>query len=137
MTKFDSLSDDPIWEMVASISQYVYAQIEHFPEEEKWGMASTMRRHAFDITNDVAEAAGSPDPRDRMHHYGRARKALFALKSVLTMAKRMKYIQIDPEQMVSIEDVIKQIDQQFDNAQRNIVPYLAQFDRQTLTEAEA
>jgi four helix bundle protein len=134
MKKSLSLTDDPIWTTAAEVAQYAYSLLDQLPDEEKWGISSTLRRQAFTLTTNVAEAIGSNDPRDRMHYFGLAQKEAFGLKNTLTMAKRMDYFAVEPEKMVSLDEIVASIDTQFENARENIPTYMLQFESRMKSE---
>lgn len=130
-------SDDGMRDAAVNIAEYAYSLQDQLPEEERWGMTSALRRQAFTMTTDIAEAAGSHDPRDRMHYYGLARKELSGLKNTLTFAKRLDYIRLEPEKMLAIEELIKKLDGHFDSSRTDIPTYLAQFESNTKTEKKS
>jgi four helix bundle protein len=129
-----ALNADPLWEKTAEVAEYAYGLLKLLPEEEAWGMASTMRRVGFAVTDDIAEAIGSYDPRDQLHHYGHARREMFGLKNSLVMAKRLEGMEIDSDKMLIIEEVLLEIDNRFHDSQQNIQQYLSEFENYSQQE---
>ncbi|HSH18393.1 MAG TPA: four helix bundle protein [Candidatus Saccharimonadales bacterium] len=136
MTKSMILGDDPIWEKTAAVAEYAYGLLDSLPEEEAWGIASTLRRVSFAATDDIAEAAGSHDPRDRMHHYGHARREIFGLKNALVMARRLAGVDVDPEILLCVDEILEAVDHQFADAQKHIQPYLSQYETHDKSETK-
>lgn len=103
MKKSIKLEDNELWVLVSEIAEYSYSVLDHFPEEEKWGMQSKIRQRAFEATSDVAEAVGSVDPRDVKWHLGLSRRSIFGLKNALRLAQKAGYLEVAPEFMIKID----------------------------------
>lgn len=97
------LSDNPLWLQAAALCEYSYSLLDQFPKEEEWGMTANIRKHGFNLSNDVSSAVGASDPRSTYHSYDFALRDLAGLKNCLTMAKRAGYINPDPDMMITID----------------------------------
>jgi four helix bundle protein len=104
------LEDYALWKLVSHIAEQCYGILENFPEDERYGMQSKLRKRAFDVTSDVAEAIGSIDPRDTVWYFGMARRSIFGIKNTLSMAAKAGYISAMPELMVDIQTATTNID---------------------------
>ncbi|MDB5184634.1 MAG: rRNA-intervening sequence protein [Candidatus Saccharibacteria bacterium] len=114
-----------------AISADVYKALDHFSEDEQWGMQTELRHSALDVTTDTAEALGSIDPRDKQYSYGRARKALFVLRATFKLAQRTGIFAVEPDLMVAIQEAIKLIDPEIERATKDIPSWFTQNDYRT------
>jgi hypothetical protein len=112
MNKKPELEKIPLWKLVTKIANYADDLLVELPEVEKWGMESKIRGRSLDLTSDIAEAYGSIDPRDQKWLFGAARRDLFGLKNSLKAAHRRKYVNIDPDIMVAIDQAVDQVDKE-------------------------
>lgn len=110
--KLTQLEDSPIWKEVVDLVEYMYGKLGDFPEDEKWATESKLRNSSNDLMFSVAEAIGDSSPAATEYSWSHARKHATALKAVYRFAGRQKFIDLDPEIMVRLNGVIKQIDQE-------------------------
>lgn len=108
----DKLENSQLCKLASQIATEAYGLLDDFPEEEKWGMQAKLRQQALNLTADLAEAEGSPDPRSRHYQLAMARRALFAIKSVYKLAHDTDILALRPETMVTIETLTKLLDEQ-------------------------
>lgn len=47
--------------------QYVYSLLKKFPEEEKYGLCSQLRRASVSITSNIAEGVSRYSSKDKIH----------------------------------------------------------------------
>ncbi|PTB95963.1 four helix bundle protein [Marivirga lumbricoides] len=53
-----NLKELKIWQKAVDITKQIYAITQKFPNEEKFGLVSQMRRAAVSISSNIAEGAG-------------------------------------------------------------------------------
>ncbi len=122
------LSSNPFWLQAAALCEYGYSLLDKFPKEEDWGMMANLRKHSFNLSNDVSGAIGGSDPRSSYHAFDFALRDLAGLKNCLTMAKRAGYISPDPDMMLTIEKLNTDMVAQQAAAFKSIQTFLRQFD---------
>jgi four helix bundle protein len=122
------LEDDKLWQLASELAEFFYGQLTELPEEEKWGMESKLRQRSFQLTSDIAEGIGSIDPREKMYSYGLARRSLFGIKNVYSLANKTDDLKMDPEVMVKIEETTKLLDQEIMDASANIDAWYEEFE---------
>ena len=137
MSTSDILSNNELWLQATQLCEYAYSILDDFPEEERWGMQSLLRKHAFTLSNDIAKACADDDPRNVYHSLNYASRDLHGLKNALTMAKRAKLISPDPQMMLIIEKLAADIADVQAAADKNIQPYLRKFEPEEKHEVKA
>jgi len=128
MKQIVKIEDSPLWKSASRITNAAYTKLDGFGDDEKWFTPSRLRQHASSLTDEVAMAAGSLDPRDVQHFLGHARKDLFGIKSVYKMAHDNKLIEIDPEQMVLIDELVRKIDDRLASVPAELKEYWASIE---------
>lgn len=70
----------------------VYELTKKFPEDEKFGLVSQMRRAAVSITSNIAEGFSRDSYTDKKHFYVMSHSSLTELQNQLLIARDVKYI---------------------------------------------
>lgn len=107
----NSLKNHKIWQDAISLSVILYGEIDKLPKEEEWDMARRLHEQAFAVSNEIAQALGGIDPRDKKWQLGKARSALFGIKSNLTLAHKTNELGDNAETIVLAESLVAQIDE--------------------------
>ena len=121
------LENDRLWRLASEIAIYAYGQLDNFSDEEAYGMQPKLRDRAFDMTNDVAEAVGSVDPRDKTHLYGHALAAAYSVRNTLVMANKTGMLQVDPTVFVKLDQLADGLSSEVADTSDGIPEYLKQF----------
>ncbi len=86
-----------VWKKGIELVKGIYELTERFPQEEKYGLVSQMRRSAISIPSNIAEGF-------RRHHNKEYKQLLYVssgscaeLETQLTIAKELKYIEANEE----------------------------------------
>lgn len=107
------LRDDALWQDVYKLVQHIYSQIDdlvaNFPNEE-WMTASKLRSAATDSLFCTSLAVGNMVGEASKYDLNNARKNLFALQSMYTFATKQKFLELEPELIVSIDKILTEID---------------------------
>lgn len=104
------LEKDEIWQKANEITQRVYGQLHDFPEEEKWVTQVKLRAGANDLLWSVAQGVSGAVPAGLEYDWGQARKQAGTLKTMYRFATRQKFIELQPEIMVMLNELIRNID---------------------------
>jgi four helix bundle protein len=115
MKRADKLEDSVLWKKVTEIAVDTYSLITELPREEEWDMKARLHQHAFAVTNEVAEAYGSLDPRDSKWLLSKARGNLFAIKSAYVLGYKTGELPEQSEVMVLINQSVRLIDTELQN----------------------
>lgn len=115
------IRDDELWQDVYKIVQVIYSKIDdliaRFPSEE-WATASKLRNAANDSFFYISQAVGCATPETSKFDLNYARKNLFALQSMYIFAGRQKFLDIEPELVVRIDNVLAEIDKRISESEK-------------------
>lgn len=92
-TKYDIWNDGNIWNDGIEISIKIYELTKNFPEEEKFGLTSQIRRTSISISSNFAEGCSRTSEKDFKRFIEIALGSIFELKTQLTIANKLKFIQ--------------------------------------------
>lgn len=92
MHRFEELT---IWQKAMDITENCYRATENFPEEEKYGLTSQLRKSAISIPSNIAEGAGRNTNGEFMQFLGIANGSSFELLTQLYLSKRLDLITED------------------------------------------
>ncbi len=92
-----------VWKLSRKMVKSVYLLTKDFPEEEKFGMTSQVRRAAVSISNNLAEGTSRKTMNDQSHFTVMAYGSMLEVLNMIILALDLefigedKYIQIRPE----------------------------------------
>jgi hypothetical protein len=107
------LRDNPIWKETYAIVEDIYSRIDKLIEEhpdEKWATASKLRNAASDSLYYVSQSVGNAVLETSGYDWNNARKHLFSLQTMYIFAAKQQLLAMDPELIVKIDNLFKQID---------------------------
>ena len=87
--KFEDLE---VWQLGERLVLLAYKLTGSFPEEEKYGLSSQIRRAAISVPANIAEAFGRYHYRDRLQFLLNARGSLYELRSHYLVALELGFI---------------------------------------------
>lgn len=122
------LKENKLWQDAVAVTEYVYSLTPQLPEEEKWDMISKLRQNAFELPHDISQVAGSTDPRDICYGLDCAQRHAYAIYNGLTLAKRLHEVRIQPEIMLQLDSLIKNVQQFRNTTVADIPAYAELFD---------
>lgn len=95
-----SYRDLIVWQKSMSLVIDIYKITEHFPEAEKFGLTSQIKRCAISIPSNIAEGYGRNYTKDYIRFLQIARGSLFECQTQLEIAVSLDFINV-----VVIKDV--------------------------------
>ncbi|WKK82236.1 four helix bundle protein [Marivirga arenosa] len=101
MHKFQDLQ---IWKQSMNLAEIIYKITSAFPNEEKFGLTSQMKRSAVSIPSNIAEGAGRNNPKEFYQFLGIALGSLAELETQSNLSNRLSYINEK-----SFEEIIERI----------------------------
>lgn len=105
MKKFKNLN---IWKAGIDIVTNVYKLTAHFPDEEKFGLISQMRRSAVSIPSNIAEGYGRNSDSELSRFLNISRGSSYELETQAIICYNLGYISDEQlEEMVSLLDNIQ------------------------------
>lgn len=80
-----------VWKLAMQLAGEIYKSTERFPEREKYGLISQLRRAAVSVASNIAEGKGHRSDREFLHFLYHARGSLFEVETQLLLAKQLHY----------------------------------------------
>ena len=81
-----------IWQLGMEMTEKVYSVAKQFPDDEKFGLISQMRRAAVSVPSNIAEGKGRYHNKEYIQFLYLARGSLYELMTQIKLANRLKYI---------------------------------------------
>lgn len=95
MSKVESYQDLRVWKQGMQLVSVVYDLTASFPDAERYGLISQLRRAAVSVPSNVAEGWGQKTASHYIHHLRIARSSIFEIETQLMIAIRLGYIEPD------------------------------------------
>ncbi len=89
---YKHFTEMPVWQRAHEVVLLVYKLTRAFPESEKYGLVSQMRRAAISITSNIAEGFGRHTSRDKVRFYRNARGSCYEVESQAYAARDLDYL---------------------------------------------
>ncbi len=81
-----------VWKAAHQVTVKIYRVTRKFPDEERYGLTSQMRRAAVSIPANIAEGYGRRKAQDKARFYNISRGSAEELKYHLILAKDLGYL---------------------------------------------
>lgn len=100
-----------MWRLALDLANDVYLYSKHFPEDERFGLRSQMRRCSVSIPSNIAEGAVRHSPKEFANFVGIALGSLAELDTQLVIAQSNGLIAMEPYQTLvsQIDDIGKML----------------------------
>jgi four helix bundle protein len=86
------LHDLKIWNKAIGLATEIYKVTADFPNEEKYGLTSQIRRSAVSISSNIAEGAGRNSSNEFIHFLGISSGSSYELQTQLVIAEQVRLI---------------------------------------------
>lgn len=80
-----------VWQRAMDLVEAAYKMSDRFPEEERFGLTSQLRRAAVSVPANIAEGYGRTHRGDYLHHLSIARGSLAELETHVAIAVRLGF----------------------------------------------
>lgn len=87
---FEKLS---VWQDAKALVVKVYEVTRVFPEDEKYGLTSQLRRSSVSIGSNIAEGSSRLTPKGQAHFYNIAYSSLMEALSQIILSKELSYLE--------------------------------------------
>jgi four helix bundle protein len=104
----------------------VYATASTWPEYERFGLCSQVRRAAVSVPANIAEGFGRSGPREFMHHLSIAHGSLLEAETILLVASRQQLV--PTEQLDTLLECSAEVGKVVNGLQRSLKKQLAGAD---------
>lgn len=95
-----------IWQKSMVLVKDIYNISAHFPQDEKYGLVSQMRRAAVSIPSNIAEGHNRDSLKEYLRFLSIAQGSLAELETQIALASMLKYIDVTTE-----DKLLKQADE--------------------------
>jgi four helix bundle protein len=97
--------DLEIWKLSIRLVKETYLMTKTFPDDERFGLTSQMRRAAISVPSNIAEGAGRISKREFIHFLSISLGSLSELETQFVIAKELEYL----DDFIEIKALIKRI----------------------------
>jgi four helix bundle protein len=84
-----------VWQKSRHLAVRVYKFTKHFPEDERFGLVSQMRRSVISISSNIAEGSGRHNPKDKARFTEIAFGSALELLNQSIISSDLEYIKKD------------------------------------------
>jgi len=81
-----------VWQKAHSLTIRIYKSTQQFPEIERFGITSQIRRSALSVENNIAEGFGRRTKKDFAHFLYLSLGSLYETKSMIYLSRDMNYL---------------------------------------------
>lgn len=99
--KAERFQDLEVWQKAHQLVLAVYKITQTFPNEEKFGLVSQMRRAGVSIAANIAEGFKKRGTRDKSNFYNIAQGSLEELRYYFILSRDLSYLSTNDELMES------------------------------------
>lgn len=96
-----------VWKKSMDLVEIIYVLTKDFPDDEKFGLISQMRRCAVSIPSNIAEGAGRKGNKEFIQFIHIALGSLTELETQYLIAVRLNYVKKSDEILEQLNDVKK------------------------------
>ena len=109
---FKDFTAMPVWQKALKLLLEVYRGTKNFPDSEKFGMTSDMRRAANSILHNIPEGYGRFENKDKTRFYKISRGSCYELISQSIASFELRYLCQEDQDLIiiSAKDIIDELD---------------------------
>lgn len=93
-----------VWQKAMEMAKHIYGLTSTFPQTEKYGLVSQIRRAAVSIPSNIAEGQGRLTKGEFKQFLGIARGSLYELETQILLAKEMNFL-VEPQTVQLLKDI--------------------------------
>ena len=113
-----SYRDLIVWQKSVNMVTDVYKLLNSFPDDEKFGLTSQIKRSSVSISSNIAEGYGRNYTKDYIRFLNIARGSLYEMQTQLQIAINLKFI--NTEDLRSINAVSNEIEKMLNSLIKKI-----------------
>ena len=98
-----------VWKRAKGLCIFVYQLTLKFPENEKFGLVSQMRRAAISVASNIAEGSSRVSKKEQSHFYTVSYSSTIELLNQLIISNELNFISMDELQnaRIMIEEITR------------------------------
>lgn len=101
--------DLDVWNKAMEFVIVVYKNVQHFPQEEKYGLISQLQRSAVSIPSNIAEGAARNGTKEFTRFLYMALGSLAEVETQIEIARRLGYLSEVSNMTTQITDIRKML----------------------------
>lgn len=90
--KVFSFEDLTVWKDSKELTKDIYSITSSFPDNEKFGLVSQMRRASISVSSNIAEGSSRVSPKDQAHFYHLSYSSLMEVFSQFLVSKELELV---------------------------------------------
>lgn len=95
-----SYHDLSAWQRARELVSVIYEQTQDFPQDERFGLTSQIRRSAVSVPSNIAEGYGRGSAPDYLRFLRIARGSLFEVETQIILAFDLGYVSLDESERI-------------------------------------
>lgn len=115
-----SYRDLTVWQKSVDLVESIYRLSASFPDSEKYGLTSQLRRAVVSVPSNIAEGYGRDHRGDYRHHLSIANGSLKEVETQLIIAGRLEYM--DKEQARPIWELAQDVGMMLNRLRASLKP---------------
>mgnify|MGYP001286522220 CR=1 FL=1 len=88
----ESYRDLEAWKLAIRLTRFIYRASEQFPQEERFGLTSQIRRAAVSVASNIAEGWGRGTTSDYARFLRMARGSIFEVETQMCIARELGFV---------------------------------------------
>jgi len=108
-----------VWHDAKILTILIYKCTKHYPDDEKFGLISQMRRCAISVCSNIAEGSSRKTGKDQAHFYTMAYSSLVELLNQSIISIELSYL--DEDNYHKIRQEVEKISNKINSLQKKVV----------------
>lgn len=107
--RLERFEDLKVWQKAHNLVLEVYKITKNYPQEEKFGLVSQMRRAAVSVPANITEGFKKRGKKDKVNFYNIAQGSLEELRYYLMLSRDLGYIDDDVNLISNIDEISRML----------------------------
>ena len=103
-----SYRDLIVWQKSVDMVTHVYRLLKRFPEDEKYGLTSQIKRSAVSVSSNIAEGYGRNYTKEYIRFLNISRGSLYEMQTQLQIAINLEFLKSND--LIDVNDLSLQIE---------------------------
>lgn len=108
-----------IWQNAIDLSEKIYSITKFFPDDEKFGLISQLKRASVSVASNIAEGTSRNSDKEFNYFLSMSLGSLFEMETQLEIAYRISYV--SNEVLLEINNEIKQLIKMIMNFRKSVL----------------
>lgn len=109
-----------VWVQARELVKKIYLLSKDFPDDERYGLTSQIRRCAVSVSSNIAEGCGRKTAKDTINFLHIARGSLFELETQTILASDLEYLSHGESEILGEIERVKKLLNGFINYHRKL-----------------